>query len=178
MLWSDNPGTLSNGLYVPLGEEFEDFLVLSDHNRDPISVSAQRIENRQRMINGTMRSYHTADKANLSVSWSRLPSRAFSEEVQFDENGKPIVPSGATEYTADAGAGGVELLDWYNSHPGPFYVFLSYDKYSQFITDPYDHLDQYSQILHMYFSSFEYTIEKRGSNNYDMWNISLSLEEV
>ena len=66
MLWSKNQGTLVEGLYVPDNSEYgsdsgiEDFIVLSDHNRQPITFGMQRIENRKRMINGTMRSYHIA----------------------------------------------------------------------------------------------------------------------
>lgn len=177
LLFSNDPGTLNNGIFVPQGSgEGIDFIICSDHNRGEIALSQQRIENRLRTINGTMRSYHTADKLNLSVSWSNLPSRSYSASVQFDESGK--YAGDATEYTADGGAGGVELLDWYESHPGPFYVYLSYDKYSAFNSDKYNHLDQYSQVLHMYFSSFDYNIQKRGATNHDLWNLSLTLEEV
>lgn len=205
MLWSNDPGTVDEltgggSLFVPQGTtEGQDFIIISDHNREEIGMSTQRIESRTRMINGTMRSYHTADKINLSTSWSRLPSRSYSDMMYFDSNGKPVAvnnpydlgeddspityrPTDATntvEYTVDGGAGGVQLLEWYENHPGPFYVYLAYDKYTNFSgTGQYHHLHQYSQVLHMYFSSFEYNIEKRGANNYDMWNISVSLEEV
>lgn len=196
LLFSNNSGTLSNGIFVPQGDEFSDFIILSDHNRGDINMSQQRIENRLRTINATMRSYHTADKINLSVSWNMLPSRSFSNGVTFDENGKPIYNSEpqeyqqnglanpfsagttTTEYTADGGAGGVELLEWYEDHPGPFYVFLSYDKYTNFNDNPFNHLNQYSQVLHMYFSSFDYNIVKRGSTNFDLWNVNMTLEEV
>lgn len=76
IIFSNNPGLLTDGIYVPSGDEGTDFIILSDHNRSPLNVSKQRIEIRQRMINGSMRSYHTADKINLSCSWSRLPSRS------------------------------------------------------------------------------------------------------
>jgi hypothetical protein len=96
MLWSDTPGVLSNGVYVPSGYEVyqdltippvdldDSFIILSDHNRAPLDVSTQRIEQRRRMINGTMRSYHTADKLTISTSWSMLPSRGFSFRADFD----------------------------------------------------------------------------------------------
>lgn len=179
MLWSDNYGTLSDGWFLPIGTENEDFIIASDHNRKEINITQERIENRRRMINGTMRSYHTADKLTVSTSWENLPSRAFSTEVSWDTSGNLIESiSGTTEYTVDGGAGGVQLLDWYESHPGPFYCFLSYDKYSNFNSDEYNHLNQYSQVLHVYFSSFEYTISKRGATNHDLWNIAVTLEEV
>jgi hypothetical protein len=53
-----------------LSIEKEDFVICSDHNRAEMSITQQRIESRQRMINGTMRSYHIADKVSLSVSWN------------------------------------------------------------------------------------------------------------
>ena len=168
MLWSNNSGTISEGVRIPSGYEKEDFLILSDHNREDISIAQQRIENRQRMINGTMRSYHTADKISISCSWSRLPSRSYSRNVNFSTSGAPTL-SGATEYTVDGGAGGVELLDWYESHSGPFYVYLGYDKYNNnsfkvagSVTDEsFDYLSIYNDVRLMYFSNFDYSIEKR-----------------
>ena len=54
-----------------------DFLVCSDDNRSAIDFSFSRIETRERMINGRMRSVFIDDKISLSVSWDMLPSRAF-----------------------------------------------------------------------------------------------------
>lgn len=177
LLFSDNAGTLSNGIFVPQGSEADgDFIIPSDHNRAAINLTQQRIENRLRTINGTMRSYHVADKINLSVSWQNLPSRAHSQEESYNADG--IYNGTGIEYTADAGAGGVEMLEWYQNHSGPFYVYLSYDKYINFEENRYDHLNQYSQVIHMFFSSFDYTISKRGATNHDLWDITLSLEEV
>ena len=186
ILWSDNAGSVTNGIRYPLGTEKEDFMILSDDNRGEISIGQQRIESRQRMVNGTMRSYHIADKISLSVSWNRLPSRSFSRNVIFNSAGVPQLNTGDTEYTSDGGAGGVEVLDWYENHSGPFYVFLGYDKYNNnafkvggAVTDQsFDHLTVYNDIRLMYFASFDYSVEKRGSNNFDFWNISVSLEEV
>jgi hypothetical protein len=57
---------------------------------------------------------------------------------------------------------------------------LSYDKYNTFQGSGSERLKlaQYSQALQMYISSFNYSIVKRGGNNFDMWNISVQLEEV
>jgi hypothetical protein len=186
LVFSDNAGTIVSGSYIPSGTENEDFIILSDQNRSEISVTTQRLENRQRMVNGTMRSYHTADKLNISVGWTRLPSRTYNNKPTYDSFGK--ITSDSNTYIFDGGAGGNDLLTWYESHQGPFYVFLSYDKFrtnsdgtieniSDWPTD-YQNFTKYKQVVHMYFSSFDYTIEKRGSNNHDFWNINLSLEEV
>jgi hypothetical protein len=187
MLWADSPGTIDNGLYIPndfevsaanSGQLGNQFIALSDDNRQPIDFSVERIEKRERMVNGRMRSYHIADKLSLSTSWQRLPSRAFALDPNFDENGIP--DSDSFKYTTDGGAGGVEILDWYEKHQGSFWVFLAYDKYSTFGNDDaaYAHLPHYNQIIEMFFSDFSYSVEKRGTSTHDFWNISVTLEEV
>jgi hypothetical protein len=199
MLWSENSGTLVDGLYIPNGLEinqdpgeetdttnYDQFLILSDDNRSPLSFSTTRLEVKQRMINGRMRSYHIADKLTLSTSWENLPSRSYFISPDFnattgaspnDGYGRPV--GADTQYTTDGGAGGVEILDWYEKHQGPFWVYLAYDKYTVFdkYENPYGHLQQYNQLIQMYFSNFSYSVEKRGQN-FDFWNIQLTLEEV
>jgi hypothetical protein len=162
------------------------------------------------MANGTMRSFFIADKLTIDTSWSMLPSRGFRDHPGFnnentnsdpeiDNSGKPQLmaqpysggaeipasPSGSKfypqeQYTADGGAGGGELLNWYESHTGPFWVLLSYDKYANFGTgeDARQKLNKYSQAIQMYISNFNYSIVKRGGNNFDMWDVSVTLEEV
>lgn len=167
-------------------------LILSDHNRSPIDVNKIRIETRERMINGRMRSYHTADKLSLSCSWDMLPSRAYAADPNF--NLSTGVPQNALlsaytanprdnaefQYTVDGGAGGVEILDWYEGHTGSFWVYLAYDKYNSFSesSNPYEFLGVYNEGIEMYISDFSYSVQKRGANKYDYWNISVTLEEV
>jgi hypothetical protein len=198
MLWSDLPPITSGGFLVPDGFEVNaatagnDFIVISDHNRKDISFKPERIEKRERMINGRMRSYHIADKMTISTSWDMLPSRAFSNDPNFNTttgaastatrtntiNGNTYNID-ATQYTVDGGAGGNELLDWYNNHTGSFYVFLAYDKKGNFAeSGQYGHLAEYNEVIEMFISSFDYTVTKRGGTNYDFWNISVTLEEV
>jgi len=207
MLWSNNPGNLvykdpSNtelgSVYVPSGyesgvnltgvedlENADSFIILSDDNRAEISATPQRIEQRKRMINGTMRSNFVADKLNLSTSWTMLPSRSHSSYPNFNkDNGGTSYYHTQGEFTSDGGAGGVEILNWYETHTGPFWVFLSYDKYSNFgnDNDAKLHLSEYNQVIQMYISSFNYSIVKRGGGvnglGHDLWNVSVSLEEV
>jgi hypothetical protein len=194
MLWANNPGTLSNGFYIPNGFEIgqnpenaeetdllNEFLVLSDDNREAIDFQPLRIERRERMINGRMRSYHIADKLTISTSWSMLPSRSFESYPNFDfETAQPDTFAGE-QYTTDGGAGGVEILDWYSSHQDSFWVYLAYDKYSNFEDEDekkYARLAQYNQILEVYIADFNYSVVKRGGSNYDFWNIAVTLEEV
>jgi hypothetical protein len=210
MLWADSAPTIAeSGKLIPVGYEVgsdlteisitgeeDTFIILSDHNRSAMEISTERIEQRQRMANGTMRSYHIADKLTISTSWSMLPSRGFEVVPNFNQDsGKPtiILPENKNElppntyfahksqqFTADGGAGGGEMLDWYESHTGPFWVLLSYDKYNNFGDDnaARTHLSEYSQALQMYISSFTYSVVKRGGDNFDMWDVSVTLEEV
>jgi hypothetical protein len=179
MLFSENPGILDNGFYVPQGTEFEDFIVLSDHNRQQIQFKPNRIENKVRTVNGRMRSYHIADKLSISTSWDNLPSRASSAEPVVDqESGQTFIGPNDLAYTADNGAGGVDLLNWYESHQGSFWVFLAYDKLTNFSSDRYNKLSQYNEIVEVFFDDFQYDIVNRGRSTHDFWNISLSLEEV
>lgn len=199
MLWSDNSGKLENGLYIPNGLEInanpgsetdpnniDQFIILSDNNRSPIDFGYDRIEKRERMINGRMRSYHTADKLTISLSYTDLPSRSFAIPADFDSTGKSEM-NGAygkpnsvdAQYTTDGGAGGVDLLDWYEKHQGSFWCYLAYDKYSVFGKDEsaYAHLPQYNQLVEVFFADFSYNVKRRGSN-FDFWDISIKLEEA
>ena len=193
LLWSENPGTLVNGLYVPTGYEvqgnydaetdqalIDQFMILSDHNRGELNFTPTRIEQRQRTINGRMRSYHIADKLTMSVSWNNLPSRGYYQNAGFDADGESPYKNATGEFTSDGGAGGVELLNWYETHTGPFWMFLAYDKYSNFGDDnaAFGHLAQYNQIIQVYIADFSYSVVKRGGANHDLWNISVTLEEV
>lgn len=210
MLWADAAPTITeDGRLIPIGYELGSdttgippadlenaFIILSDHNRSAIDISNERIEQRQRMANGTMRSFFIADKLTISLSWSMIPSRGFKVVPNFEQDfGKPdiITPADkdkpdpftyfahkSEQYTADGGAGGGEMLDWYESHTGPFWVLLSYDKYNEFGegNQARTKLAQYSQAVQMYISDFTYSVVKRGGNNFDMWDVSVTLEEV
>ena len=195
VLFADQPpifvGT-SNATAVPPGYELSSdyglndptdngFIILSDHNRAPINLSSTRFENRQRMVNAQLRSFYVSEKMNLELSWNRLPSRAYSSNPDFSQTtGLSDLTKTTDEYTADGGAGGAELLAWYRSHRNPFWVYLSYDNFATagYDDEDYGRLAKYTEFYLMYITNFNYSIEKRGANNHDMWNISITLEEV
>ena len=202
IMFANNPGTVETinpgeitqeSFYVPLGydllsnqdniEDFDNyFMILSDDNREQLDFSIDRIEKRERMINGRMRSHHIADKISVSASWTMLPSRSAANFPSLGLDGQS--PLTASElYTTDNGAGGVEILDWYEANTGSFWVYLSYDKYNQTIpvistSDRSQSMLKYNQVVEMFFSDFSYSVVKRGRNNFDFWNINFTLEEV
>jgi hypothetical protein len=137
------------------------YVYVSDNNRSELAVSFERIEYKQRMINGTMRSYHVADKKNFSTSWENLPSR--KTEV--------------TEYHADLRnrfAGGQEMLKWYKDHTGDFWMLLVYDVDSTVATGD---IKKNIEKVNVFFENLSYNVLERGSD-LDLWNIDLSLVEV
>lgn len=200
IMFSENPGIINLGILVPDGyeigantdsvtdeSELNQFLILSDDNRQVLDFKPIRLETRQRTINGRMRSYHIADKLQLSVSWDMLPSRSFASKPNFDSNGNATGTSGSpsatdSQYTTDGGAGGVEILNWYNNHQGSFYVFLAYDNYKEFGQEfpqtATNNLTRFNEVVEMFIADFSYSVVKRGGSNHDMWNISMTLEEA
>jgi hypothetical protein len=114
------PTGYETGFNTPVGTDtslINEFLILSDDNRSAIDFKPSRIEIRERMINGRMRSYHTADKLQISTSWDMLPSRSFAIKPDFNDAGKSDMTGQRglanypdMEYTTDGGAGGAELF--------------------------------------------------------------------
>jgi hypothetical protein len=193
LLLADNPGIVVDGIRIPEGDEFEDFLILSDDNREAIDFSTTRIEQRERMVNGRMRSYHIADKITVSTSWNNLPSRSYAAFPEFsnqglssinDNTGIRVFQNGEYVtvpkqfFTSDGGAGGVDLLNWYETHPGSFWVYIAYDKYTNFEEDQYSRFSQYNEVIEVFFNDFSHTVTKRGATTHDYWDVSFSLEEV
>lgn len=177
-----------SGMYVPDGTEFSNFIILSDHNRGAINLGVQRIGKRERTINGRMRSYWVADKLTLSTSWDMLPSRGWKGSVLA--GGVPINSDGTStlnpsqysdQFTADGGAGGNELLEWYKGHTGSFWVLLAYDRYPLMANevDPFAQMGRYNEKVEMFLTDdFSYDVVKRGGSTTDFWNIDLKLEEA
>ena len=73
----------------------------------------------------------------------------------------------------------MRFLDWYEKHQGSFWCYLAYDKYAVFGKDDasYGHLRQYNQLVEVFFTEFNYSVTKRGEN-FDLWNVTIGLEEA
>lgn len=78
---------------------------LSDHNRDAISVTMDRIENRKRMADGTMRTFVVATKRQWKTSWEDLPR----------ENNQ----------TVDGYWGAASIIDFYEDTLGSFELVIT-----------------------------------------------------
>lgn len=143
------------------------FRKVTDHNRSPLSETPDRIENKQRMVNGTLRRYSVAKKRVWSVDWTMLPST----------NSK-----GAQSLTtADGGWAGEDIENFYNITDDAFRMILrrgsAIGKTAPVPADdalPYRDSDFY--IVKVIISDFSKTVNKRGL--VDLWDLSITLEEV
>lgn len=194
MLFANNPGrtVIEDGVQYRIPDGYEigadsidpnnEFLILSDDNRGDITIKPERIEKRERMVNGRMRSYHIADKVKIDTSWDMLPSRAFAELPYFDStSGISTLSTDKTmAFTTDGGAGGADIYDWYQRYPGSFFVYLAYDKFTNFgrTDEAYANMQMYNEVIEVFFADFQHVVVKRGGSTHDFWNVSFSLEEV
>ncbi len=77
---------------------------ITDHNRSELSIANERIEQSQRMANGTMRKYYITDKRTFSTSWDMVPNRA-----QYTVDGFWGADDMEAFFRAQAGAINLEL---------------------------------------------------------------------
>lgn len=145
------------------GIEGSSFLYITDDGRDPVSVGIERIENRQRMANGRMRTYHVVDKKTFSTGWTDLPSRSTDESRDY------ISELQRTELTNFAA--GQEIKSWYESIVGDFWVLMVYD--ASALEDSVSQVEKYN----VFFESFDFSVTKRGQHN-DLWDVNISLVEA
>lgn len=143
-------------------------LILSDHGRAPLNMSYERIETRERMANGTMRSYFIADKRTFELSWENLPSRASGPSG--------VGQGGSTRLTSDGYAGANDLRAFYEVATGSFTLDLWIDEsaISSWSSLPTTAADL---ALPVYFASFSSEVTKRGTY-FDLVNVSMTLEQA
>lgn len=134
---------------------------LTDHNRQPIQYTPQRIEQSQRMADGSMRKMVIANKGLYDVSWQSVPS---ASQTITSQSGKTL-PS--YQPTVDGNYGAGFMKAFYEKYVfQPIWIKLT------FATDNYSgnsHLPSQlaspstnnHQILKVFITDFKYTINKR-----------------
>lgn len=133
--------------------------MISDHNRAPLDISVERIENKNRMADGTLRRYSIAKKRTFSTSWDMFPSK--------------ITPSygGRTGLgTVDAGWAGEDIETFHNANNGRFYM-----KLRKGIDEAKAISDGTIEVVQVMITDFSKTIQKRGV--VDFWSLDITLEE-
>lgn len=125
---------------------------ITEHNRSEFAVDSMRIEQSQRMSNGTLRKFHIADKKRFGLSWSMLPTYR--------------------TLTVDGYWGAEDLRTFYASDEGKgtFRIRINFAK---------DGINQSSSGYEEYTVSFtdcSFVVVKRGIQAH--WNVSMMMEEV
>lgn len=152
--WKDNP------IMTWAGNE------VTDHGRKPLSMRNERIGTDKRMADGTLRRQYVADKRSWDISWENLPSTN-------------TVVGGYS--TVDGGWSGEQIETYYRGTPGHFRMILRRGSAINTAAPnpaesalPYEDDDFY--IVNVMFTEFSKTVRKRGG--VDLWDISITLEEV
>lgn len=141
----------------------QDYYYLTDDNRSELQINIERIEYRRRMINGRMRSYHVVDKKSFGVSWNDLETK-HDKISEYLRNYDP-----QPERLASA----KRIVQWYNEHPGSFYLTLVYDGPDS----TQENIKYRLEIYEVFFDNFNYSIKYRGEDT-DVWDISMTLVEA
>lgn len=151
MPWTTNP-VMEWRDPRPASPTFNQWVLISDHARSPLSVSVERIENKQRMANGTMRRYVVAKKRTWSTSWENLPDKA----TTFLTNGQP----------------GAWMETFHNDVDGAFDMRIraGSDRDVNLGTNG-------GTIVKVMIADFSKEIVKRGIE-FDLWSLDITLEEV
>jgi hypothetical protein len=124
------------------------FRKITDHGRSSLSETIERIENKSRTVDGTLRRYSVTKKRAWSCSWDMLPST--NTKVKGIK-------------TADGGYAGEDIEAFHDSKDGAFQMQLRRG-------------DGTVTTVSVMITDFSKEVVKRGL--VDFWNLDITLEEV
>jgi hypothetical protein len=134
---------------------------LTDHNRQPIQYAPQRIEQVQRMANGTMRKFVVANKAIYDTSWQAVPS---ASQTITSQSGVSL-PTYQPTVDGKMGAGFMKAFyDAYVLRPVWLKLTFATDNATGTAHVPSQLANPTTgnhQILQVYMTNFQYTVAKR-----------------
>lgn len=133
---------------------------ITDHNRSPLTISVERLENKQRMADGTLRRYVVGKKRTFSCSWTMLPS-----EMTQSYGGKTGLG------TVDGGWAGDDIETFHDANDGSFQMKLRLGTDEAKAAS-----DGTIETFTVMITDFSKEIVKRGIM--DFWDLSITLEEV
>jgi len=125
---------------------------VTEHNRQALELSTERIEKVVRTSNGTLRKNHIADKRRFELSWDMLPSYR--------------------TLTVDGGWGAEDLRAFYYGDEGKQSFNIRVNLAKTGSDQSTAGFEAYTVVI----SSCNFTVVKRGLQPH--WNVSLSLDEV
>lgn len=133
---------------------------ITDHNRQPLSISTERIEFSNRMVDGTLRRYSVAKKRTFQMSWTNIPSKRNSVY-----GGKTAIT------TVDGGWAGEDIESFHNSTDGMFKIKLRKGTDEAKAAN-----DGTLEVVNVMITDFSKEVVKRGV--VDLWNLDITLTEV
>jgi hypothetical protein len=138
---------------------------VSDHGRSALSENTERIGTDKRMADGTLRRQNVAVKRQWSVSWENLPSTSVAGRFS------PV----------DGGMSGDDMENFFYANPGKFRMVLRRGTAINLPSPnppesalPYEDANFY--VVNVMITEFNKEVHKRGAT--DIWNVSVTLEEV
>ena len=152
--WKNNPIMTWNGTKV------------TDHGRQALDQSVEMIGTDKRMIDGTLRRQYIGRKRQWTVNWDNLPST---------NNAAGGMKS------ADGHMSGEDIEEFYRNTPGKFRMILRRGSAIS-LADPappesaLPYEDDNFYVVNVMFTDFSKQTVKRGI--VDLWNVSVTLEEV
>lgn len=126
------------------------FRKITDHGRAPLSVSVERFERSNRMVDATMRRYSVKKKRTWSTNWEMLPST--------NSGGAGTISA------VDGGYAGEDIETFHDDHDGAFQMQLRSG-------------DETIETVTVMITDFTKEVVKRGPK-VDLWNLSITLTEV
>ena len=106
----------NNSLSNPPGASAAGWTALTDHNRQPINFSYEKIEKEARMANGYLRKYVIAQKRNISVDWEMVPSVASAQTLIRTASADGTLVNSISNITVDGRAGAAWLKEFYENN--------------------------------------------------------------
>jgi hypothetical protein len=151
---------------------------LSDHNRQPIGISYELIENTQRMANGQLRKYVVARKFKITTDWKDFPT----------------IDTDLVDYSKGAHAA-AWIKAFYEANAFyPIYIKLIFAADTIPSAIPYipdsttykDSRNSSGQVYNAFMTSFTYDVVKRRGYNktinqntgYDYVNLKIEFTEI
>lgn len=133
---------------------------ITDHNRDSMDISFERLGTDHRTVTGGMRRYSVAKKRKFSVSWSMLPAKR-----NTSYGGKTAIT------TVDNGWAGEEIEAFYNANDGLVYMKLRKGQ-----DEAKAATDGTIETVQVMITEFSKTVVKRGVVDY--WDLDITFEEI
>jgi hypothetical protein len=157
---------------IQLSLDGSTWYALTDHNRQPITLSPTRIEQQQRMANGRMRKFVVANKQVIDCSWQFIPAASKIITSQSGLNVKSFAP------TVDGKFGAAFMKAFYEQNLFvPIYVKLTYSTDNATGTNFQSAQVGGTQTFQMFMTDFKYTITKRYTLT-DYVDVSMQFTEI